>query len=57
MRGQRVMVPSQTMACSLLETFTQGQRQAGNAHLTVVDSVPEAHALLGMTAPHFEDVR
>ena len=57
MRGRRVMVPSQTMACGLLETFTQGQRQAGDTRLSVVNSVTEARALLGMTTPCFEDVR
>jgi hypothetical protein len=56
MRGQRVMVQSQATGCSLLEIFTQGQRQAGDAHLTVVNSVNEAHALLGMMTPQFEDV-
>jgi hypothetical protein len=56
MRGQRVMVQSQTIGCSLIETFTQGQRQVGDGDLAVVNSVDEAHAVLGMDAPHFEDV-
>ena len=56
-RGQRVMVQSQTLDCGLLGTFAHGQREAGNNHLTVLDSMEEAHALLGMVAPRFEDVR
>ena len=57
LRGLRVMVPRGTPGCSLMETFTQGQRQAGDNHLAVVESIDEAHALLGLDAPHFEDIR
>ena len=53
-RGQRVMVKSRTIACSLVETFVQSQRLAGDNLLAVVDSLDEAHALLGLNAPHFE---
>jgi hypothetical protein len=53
-RGQRVMVQSRTLACSLVETFVQSQRLAGDNLLAVVDSLDEAHALLGLNAPHFE---
>ena len=56
LRGQRVMVQARASGCNLMETFTQGQRQSGDNHLAVVNSVDEAHALLGMAAPHFEDV-
>jgi hypothetical protein len=54
LRGQRVMVQSQTLECSLVETFVQSQRLAGDNLLAVVDSLDEAHALLGLNAPHFE---
>ena len=54
LRGQRVMVQSQTLACSLVETFVQSQRLAGDNHLTVVDSIDEAHALLRLNGPLFE---
>jgi hypothetical protein len=53
-RGQRVLVQSQATACSLVETFVQSQRLAGDNHLTVVDSIDEAHALLGLNGPLFE---
>ena len=53
-RGQRVMVKSRTIACGLVETFVQSQRLAGDNLLAVVDSLDEAHALLGLSAPHFE---
>jgi hypothetical protein len=53
-RGQRVLVQSQATACSLVETFVQSQRLAGDNHLTVVDSLDEAHALLGLNGPLFE---
>ena len=56
LRGQRVIIQSSTMACGLLDTFTQGSRQAGDTPLSVVASVNEAHELLGMAKPHFEDV-
>jgi hypothetical protein len=56
LRGQRVMVQSQTLECSLVETFVQSQRLAGDNLLAVVDSLDEAHALLGLNAPHFEAV-
>jgi hypothetical protein len=56
MRGQRVMVPSRAAACSLVEIFVQSQRQTGDNHMTVVGSVDEAHALLGLDAPKFEDI-
>jgi hypothetical protein len=55
-RGRRVLVPSQTTACSLLEAFVESQRLAGDNHLTVVDSLDEAHALLGLNGPLFEVV-
>ena len=54
-RGQRVMVQSRTLACGIVQTFVQSQRLAGNK-LAVVDSLDEAHALLGLTAPHFEAI-
>jgi hypothetical protein len=53
-RGQRVMVKSRTTVCSLVEAFVQSQRLAGDNYLTVVDSLDEAHALLGLIAPLFE---
>jgi hypothetical protein len=52
-RGQRVLVQS-TTACSLVETFVQSQRLAGDNLLAVVDSIDEAHALLGLNGPLFE---
>ena len=55
-RGQRVMVQSRTLACSLVETFVQNQRLAGDNLLAVVDSLDQAHALLGLNVPHFEVV-
>ena len=55
LRGQRVWVPSS--ACSLVEAFVHSQRQSGDNHLAVVESIGEAHALLGLEAPHFEDIR
>jgi hypothetical protein len=55
-RGQRVMVQSRTLACDLVETFVQSQRLAGDNLLAVVDSLDQAHALLGLNAPHFEVV-
>jgi hypothetical protein len=54
-RGQRVMVQSRTLACGIVQTFVQSQRLAGNK-LAVVDSLDEAHALLGLSAPHFEAI-
>lgn len=56
LRGQRVMVPSQTSACALVDTFAQSQRQAGDTGLAIVGSLDEAHALLGMDAPVFETI-
>ena len=53
-RGQRVMVQSPTLACGIVETFVQSQRLAGNNLLAVVYTLEEAHALLGLNAPHFE---
>ena len=53
-RGQRVIVQSRTIACGIVETFVQSQRLAGDNLLAVVDSLDEAHALLGLNAPHFE---
>jgi len=32
----------------------QSQRLAGDNLLSVVDSLDDAHALLGLNAPHFE---
>jgi hypothetical protein len=55
-RGQRVIVQSRTLACSLVETFVQSQRLAGDNLLAVVDSPDHAYALLGLNAPHFEVV-
>jgi hypothetical protein len=55
-RGLRVMVKSRTIACGLVETFVQSQRLAGDNLLAVVDSLDEAHALLGLNAPHFEAI-
>lgn len=54
LRGQRVMVLSRTLACGIVETFVQSQRLAGDNLLSVVDSLDDAHALLGLKAPHFE---
>lgn len=54
LRGQRVMVQSRTIACGIMETFVQRQRLAGDKLLAVVDSLREAHALLGLDAPHFK---
>jgi hypothetical protein len=56
LRGQRVMVKSRTATCGIVETFAHNQRLAGNNLLTVVDSLDEAHALLGLNAPRFEVV-
>ena len=53
-RGHRVMVRSRTLACSLVESFVQSQRRARDYQLTVVDSLEEAHALLGLNVAHFE---
>jgi hypothetical protein len=53
-RGQRVLVQSQATACSLVEAFVQSHRLAGDYRLTVVDSLDEAHALLGLNVPFFE---
>ena len=36
-RGQRVMVQSRTLACGIMETFTQSQTLSGNNLLAVVD--------------------
>jgi hypothetical protein len=55
-RRQRVLVQSRTTACSLVETFVQSQRLAGDNHLIVVDSLVEAYALLGLNAPLFEAI-
>ena|SRR5262245_6366163 len=55
-RGQRVMVLSQTMACSLVESFVQSQRRVGDHQLSVVGSLEEAHALLGLNEAHFEPI-
>jgi hypothetical protein len=55
-RGLRVMVKSRTVTCAIAETFAQSQRWAGNNLLAVVDSLDEAHALLGLNAPHFDFV-
>jgi len=54
LRGRRVMVLSRTLACGIVETFVQSQRLAGDNLLSVVDSLDDAHALLGLNAPHFE---
>jgi hypothetical protein len=54
LRGQRVMVLSRTLACGVAETFVQSQRLAGDTLLSVVDSLDDAHALLGLNAPEFE---
>jgi hypothetical protein len=55
-RGHRVMVLSRTLACSLVDSFVQGQRRAGHHQLTIVGSLEEAHALLGFNAPQFEAI-
>lgn len=56
-RGQRVMVPSRTAACSLVQSLVHGQRMAGDNQMAVAESLDEAHALLGMDAQHYEDIR
>ncbi len=53
LRGQRVMVQSQAPGCSLVDAFAQSQRQSGDTGLFVVNSLDEAHALLGMGTPRF----
>ena len=53
-RGQRVMVRSQTITCNVVEAFAQSQRLAGDNLLAIVDSLDEASALLGLSAPRFE---
>ena len=53
-RGPRVMVQSRTIRCDVMETFLQSQRLAGGSLLTVVASLDEAHAILGLNAPNFE---
>ena len=55
-RGQRVMVKSRSLACGIVDTYVQSQRLAGHDLLAVVDSLDEAHALLGLDAPRFEPV-
>ena len=55
-RGQRVLVQSQAIIGCVVETFAQSQRLAGDNFLTVVDSIEEAHALLGLNAPNFEAI-
>jgi hypothetical protein len=37
-----------------VEAFVQSHRLAGDNRLTVVDSLDEAHALLGLNVPFFE---
>jgi hypothetical protein len=54
LRGQRVLVRSQTILCGVVGTFMQSQRLSGDNLLAVVDSLDEAHALLGLDAPIFE---
>jgi hypothetical protein len=54
LRGHRVMVKSQTLTCSVLDTFVQSQRLTGNNQLMVVHSLDEAHDLLGLNAPNFK---
>jgi hypothetical protein len=56
LRGQRVIVQSQAAGCSLVDTFATSQQQAGNTGLSIVNSLDEAHALLGMDAPRFEGI-
>jgi hypothetical protein len=55
-RGQRVMVQSRAVPCNLVQSFIQSQRRAGNHQLTVVASLEEAHALLGLKAPQFDAI-
>jgi hypothetical protein len=55
-RGPRVMVQSRTITCDVMETFLQSQRSVGDSLLTVVASLDEAHAVLGLNAPKFENV-
>jgi hypothetical protein len=55
-RGQRVMVPSRTTACSLVETFVQSQNSVGANQWVVVQSLDEAHSLLGLDTPCFEAI-
>ena len=50
------MVPSRTAACSLVQTLVHGQRLVGVNQMAVVESLDEAHALLGMDAQHYEDI-
>src|SRR4029453_3458500 len=54
LRGHRVMVQSQTLACSLMETFVHSQRLAGDNLLVVVNSLDEANALLGLKTRNFD---
>ena len=56
LRGQRVMVQSQAAGCSLVDTFAQSQQQAGDSGLSIVNSLAEAHTLLGMDVPKFEGI-
>ncbi|MBS0548686.1 MAG: hypothetical protein JSR24_13110 [Proteobacteria bacterium] len=56
LRGQRVMVQSQASGCSLVDAFAHSQRQAGIAGLSIVNSLDEAHALLGMDGARYEDI-
>ncbi len=53
-RGQRVMVRSQSVSCGVVGTFVQSQKLTGDNLLTVVDSLDEAHTLLGLDMPKFE---
>ena len=53
-RGQRVMVRSQTITCNVVDVFAQSQRLAGDNLLAIVDSLDEASALLGLSTLSFE---
>jgi hypothetical protein len=55
-RGQRVIVLPRTIECSFVDSFVQSQRRAGHHKLTVVGSLEEAYALLGLNAPQFDAI-
>jgi hypothetical protein len=55
-RGQRVIVQSNTASCGLVQTLVQSQVSAGASQFAVVDSLDEAHAFLGMDAQQYEDI-
>jgi len=54
--AQRVVVASRVMAGERARTYAGYRREAGQKEATVVGSLNEAHALLGLRNPRFEPV-